>query len=36
LAAIKSHVVQDLEERPLTSLTARMCKATVYDEPPEK
>ena len=27
---------RDLEERPLTSLTNRMGKATVYDEPPEK
>ena len=27
---------QDLEERPLTSLTMRREKATVYDEPPEK
>merc|ERR1719167_1627533 len=27
---------KDLEERPLTALTARMNKATVYDEPPEK
>ena len=27
---------KELEERPLTSLTARMGKATVYDEPPEK
>ena len=27
---------KDLEERPLTSLTNRMGKATVYDDPPEK
>ena len=27
---------RDLEERPLTSLTNRMGKATVFDEPPEK
>ena len=27
---------KELEERPLTALTARMNKATVYDEPPEK
>eukprot|EP00090_Calanus_glacialis_P046669 TRINITY_DN9275_c0_g1_i2.p1 TRINITY_DN9275_c0_g1~~TRINITY_DN9275_c0_g1_i2.p1 ORF type:complete len:884 (-),score=100.29 TRINITY_DN9275_c0_g1_i2:461-2989(-) len=27
---------KELEERPLTALTTRMNKATVYDEPPEK
>ena len=27
---------QELEERPLTSMTMRREKATVYDEPPEK
>ena len=27
---------KELEERPLTSLTMRREKATVYDEPPEK
>ena len=28
--------MKELEERPLTSLTMRREKATVYDEPPEK
>lgn len=27
---------KDLEERPLTSMTARMGKCTMYDDPPEK
>ena len=27
---------KELEERPLTSMTARMGKCTMYDDPPEK
>ena len=36
IMSIMNSMIKELEERPLTSLTMRREKATVYDEPPEK